>query len=72
MLNCFQFEEKLQMIINQQMAWYEHEKSVLVSQIQSLHAILNQTERNFTDTIEQVHKSFHYSITMDFLSVVNQ
>lgn len=65
-LNCFQFEEKLQTIINQQMAWYEHEKSALVSQIQSLQAILNQTERNFTDTIEQVSESFHSIITMDF------
>lgn len=65
-LNCFQFEEKLQTIINQQMAWYEHEKSALVSQIRSLQAILNQTERNFTDTIEQVSESFHSFITMDF------
>lgn len=65
MMGLFQFEEKLQNVIRQQTAWYENERSVLISQLRSLQEVLNKTQRNFTDTIEQVTESFPLSLDID-------
>jgi hypothetical protein len=46
-------------MINQQLTWYEHEKSGFISRIDQLQEILNKTQKNMTNTIHQVGKSFY-------------
>ena len=53
-----QIEDKMQNMINQQMAWYEHEKTIFISQIHGLRQILKKTQQNFTDTIQHVSEKY--------------
>jgi hypothetical protein len=60
-----QIEEKLQNMINQQMAWYEHEKIVFISQIHGLRQILKKTQENFTNTIHHVSEKIKFFLSND-------
>jgi hypothetical protein len=55
-----QIDEKLQNMLNQQMTWYEHERSVFISQIHGLRQILKKTQQNFTNTIHHVSKKISF------------
>lgn len=47
-----QFEDKVQMLINQKMVKYNQEKYSLSSQIDELHQIINSTKQNFNNIIQ--------------------
>ena len=50
----FQFEIKLQNMINQKLVWHEHDKRIFTIQIRELQETLSITQQNLTDTVQQV------------------
>ncbi|CAF1669222.1 unnamed protein product [Adineta ricciae] len=51
-----QLEDKLQNLVNQQLAWHDYERNTFVRQIRELRQVLNMTQQNLTNKIHRMTK----------------
>ncbi|CAF0788551.1 unnamed protein product [Adineta ricciae] len=51
-----QLEDKLQNLVNQQLAWHDYERNTFVRQIRELRQVLNMTQQNLTNKIYRLTK----------------